>query len=157
MSIVAQGTELYLIDPDDDSVITLGCITSFNPGGDPADQLEDTCLSDTARSYKKGLSTPGAATIGLNPDPADTSHIRLYEIYQDDAINNDLKFVVGWSDGTDVPTVDSVGDFELPTSRTWYKFDGYVSDFPFDFQLNTLVTSSVSVQRSGKPQWLVKV
>lgn len=157
MSIVAQGTELYLIDPADDSVITVGCITSFNPGGDPADQLEDTCLADTARSYKKGLSTPGQVTFGLNPDPSDASHIRLYEIYQDDAINDDLKFVVGWSDGDDTPTVDSTGEFDLATSRTWYKFDGYIGDFPFDFQLNTLVTSQVSVQRSGKPQWLVKV
>ena len=45
------------------------CATTFTPGGNPADQIEDTCLSDTSRSYKPGLRTPGQATLGLNADP----------------------------------------------------------------------------------------
>ncbi|WNQ02418.1 phage tail tube protein, partial [Pseudomonas aeruginosa] len=27
------------------------------------------CLSDTSRKYKKGLRTPGQATLGINADP----------------------------------------------------------------------------------------
>jgi hypothetical protein len=35
------------------------------PGGNPADQIEDTCHERSARTYKKGLRTPGAATVTL--------------------------------------------------------------------------------------------
>ncbi|UUS13348.1 hypothetical protein NMB32_14650 [Stenotrophomonas sp. CD2] len=58
MSILTQGTQLYgLIDGQ---VREIECITAFNPGTAPADQIDDTCLSETnTRTYKKGLRTPG--------------------------------------------------------------------------------------------------
>lgn len=157
MSVLTQGTQIYFIDPADGSVVEIGCPTAFNPGGNPADQLEDTCLSATNATYKPGLRRPGAATITLNADPNDPSHVRLFELSNDNG-QTDIKFVVGWSDdpGTD-PTAatDSDGEhtFSLPTSRTWYSFEGYVSDFPFDFALNSLVASTVTVQRSGAAVW----
>ena len=48
-------------------------------------------------------------------------------------------------------------DFVLPSTRTWFVFDGYVSDFPFDFAANTTVKTAVSVQRSGAAAWIRKV
>lgn len=155
MSIKTQGSKLFVIDPDNDEILAVDCMTSFNPGGAPADQLEDTCMEDTSgtRTYKPGLRTPGQASISINADPANPSHVRLFELSQGDVVN--LHWALGWADGTAVPTVDS-GGFDLPTSRTWFLFDGYVADFPFDFALNALVTSSVSVQRSGAGQWVVK-
>lgn len=47
-------------------------------------------------------------------------------------------------------------DFTLPDDRTWNTFEGYVSGFPFNFGLNALVTSNVSVQRSGESFWYPK-
>ncbi|WP_366525632.1 phage tail tube protein [uncultured Microbulbifer sp.] len=44
----------------------------------------------------------------------------------------------------------------LPDSRTWFTFEGYVADFPFDFQQNSLVTGEMSIQRSGGSAWTVK-
>ncbi|MNG41441.1 hypothetical protein D3C84_1306340 [compost metagenome] len=69
---------------------------------------------------------------------------------------------MGWSDGKDiVPTAieDSSGewDFDLPTSRTWFVFRGYVSDFPFDFAGNTVVSTQATIQRSGGSAWIRKV
>jgi hypothetical protein len=52
--------------------------------------------------------------------------------------------------------VDSNGDFNLPNTRTWFKFDGYVGDFPFEFGVAALVDSTVSIQRTGPGQWIVK-
>ena len=56
MSVLTQGTQIYFIDPEFDSngpgVREVECATTFTPGGNPADQIEDTCLSDTSRSYK---------------------------------------------------------------------------------------------------------
>lgn len=161
MAMLSQGTEIYFIDPEYDSngygVREIDCATTFNPGGNPADQLETTCLSDTTRSYEPGLRTPGQAAIGINADPRNASHIRLYELSQDDP-QLTLKFAVGWSDGIGIaPTVDSNGEFVLPTTRTWFTFSGYVADFPFDFSQNTVVKSDISVQRSGGSSWVKKV
>ncbi|HBU0543056.1 TPA: phage tail protein, partial [Klebsiella pneumoniae] len=44
----------------------------------------------------------------------------------------------------------------LPSDRTWFIFQGYVSDFPFDFQGNAVVTTSATIQRSGSSVWVPK-
>ena len=159
MSIFAQGSELYFIDPDTKEVVKVQCPTGFTPGGAPADQLEDTCIDDTTKTYKKGLRTPGSATINLMADPKYASHVRLYELYADDSDENtDIQFAIGWSDGKGiVPTADSNGLFVLPTTRTWLTFAGYISDFPFDFQANTLVSVAMTVQQSGLSAFIPKV
>lgn len=159
MSILAQGTQIYFIDPEASSsgpaVVAIECATTFTPGGSPADQIEDTCLEDFERSYQPGLRTPGQATIGLNADPRNASHIRLHELSEENP-QKVLQFAVGWSDGTDAPTLDSDGNFDLPSTRTWFTFQGYVADFPFDFSQNTVVTSQVTIQRSGGSAWIPK-
>jgi hypothetical protein len=138
------------------------CITSFSPGSSPADQIEDTCLSETnTRSYKKGLRTPGQATVALNADPANASHVMLSNLAESSDQTN-LTFAIGWADGTADPTAATVGDPDavdglyLPDTRTWYVFQGYVSDFPFDFQANTVVQTSATIQRSGQGVWVPK-
>lgn len=156
MAKLTQGTQLYLIDPADDSVVTIEGVTTFNPGGNPADQIEDTPLEAHTRAYLPGLRTPGQASIGLNVDPEKESHVRMHELAETDP-SPTLKWALGWSDGTEPPTVDVGGEFVLPTSRTWCVFDGYISDFPFDFTGNAVVTSSVSVQRTGGLSWTKKV
>lgn len=161
MSIFAQGSQLYFIDPETLVVVKVECPTGFNPGGAPADQLEDTCLDSTTKTYKKGLRTPGQATVNLLADPKYASHIRLYELYASDEQseeNTQIQFAIGWSDGKDIaPTVDTNGEFVFPTTRTWLPFEGYISDFPFDFQTNTLVSTAMTVQRSGLAPWIPKV
>lgn len=156
MAVLAQGTNVYFIDPDTEQVVTVECATTFSPGGAPADQIETTCLESTTREYLPGLRTPGQASLGINADPRNASHIRMHELSETDP-SPVLKWVVGWSDGTDAPTVDSEGDFDLPTTRTWFLFEGYIADFPFDFASNTVVTSTVSIQRTGGSQWIKKV
>jgi hypothetical protein len=147
MSKVTKGTVIYFIDPADDSVVAVECATAVNPGTSPKDQIEDTCLESTERSYKPGMRTPGQGSITINADPTNDSHIRMHELYDDDTVE-DMKWAIGWSDGTAAPTVDSSGDWVYPSSRTFFAFNGYISDFPFDFQLNSVVTTQVSIQRT---------
>ncbi|VVQ20745.1 hypothetical protein PS934_05034 [Pseudomonas fluorescens] len=161
MSILTQGTQIFALvptvaDPTTLEVIEIQCATAFNPGGNPADQIEDTCLSDKVRKYLRGLRTPGQATLTLNADPRNASHVRLHQLSEDDDIGN-VSWVVGWSDGTAPPTLNVAGDdLQLPTTRTWFLFDGYVSDFPFDFAANTVVVTSATIQRSGGSAWIRK-
>jgi hypothetical protein len=159
MSKLTQGTQIYAIDPrgSDPVLLIVECATAFSPGGSPKSQIEDTCLDETqAMSYRSGLMAPGQATININADPENESHIDLHEIYSDPLVES-IKWVVGWSDGTDAPTIDSSGDFDLPTTRTWFGFEGYIADFPFDFQQNAVVSTAISVQRTGASYWSKKV
>ncbi len=239
MSVLAQGTHIFILDYTGETpeVVRIECATSFSPGGDPADQIEDTCLENSERSYRSGLRTPGQATMGLNADPKYDSHLRLYSLSRQDP-NPILPWAVGWSDGKAQPkfgygvgsvTIDAAGSsysegtttvefsapedtdgktatgvatviggavteititdpgsgysaaptvtitdsgagtgatataalesipsFVFPDTRTWFTFQGYVSDFPFDFAQNTVVTTEVSIQRSGDSNWIKK-
>lgn len=156
MSKLTQGTQVFFIDPSNDEVVTVECATAFNPGGSPSDQIEDTCLEGFERTYLPGLRTPGQASLTLNADPRNGSHLKLYSLSATNPPPT-LKWAVGWSGSADVPTVLGSGDdavFELPDTRSWFIFEGYVSDFPFDFQLNSVVTGDVAIQRSGGSQWV---
>lgn len=161
MSVVTQGTQLYVFA--NGVVSEVECITALSPGGNPADQIEDTCLSErSTRTYKKGLRTPAAATVTLNADPANPSHLMLHRMAESDN-QEDVTWIVGWADGESVPTVASASDpdavegLKLPEDRTWFVFKGKVTDFPFDFAANTVVATSASVQRSGPAVWVGKV
>ena len=157
MAKLAQGTMIYFIDAtgSDTEVVRVECATTFTPGGAPADQIETTCLEDFDRSYEPGLRTPGQATIGINADPANVSHLLMHQLSETNP-SPTLKWAVGWSDGTAAPTVGPDDDWVLPSTRTWFTFEGYISDFPFDFALNTVVTSTVTIQRSGGSSWTPK-
>lgn len=143
-----QGTQLYLVDPADDTLITVGCVTNISGISATRDQRETTCLDSAARTFEAGLANPGAATFTIQFNPGDNSHVRVHELY---VAGTQLEWAVGWSDGTTAPTVGTPGGFTLPTSRTWLSFDGFIQDLPFDFGLNSDVTSNVSVQVSGFP------
>jgi len=147
MAVKTQGSELYFIDPEDFSVVKVGCVTTLTGLTAGRDQIETTCLDSLAREYVAGMATPGAAQFTINFDPADASHVRLHELYVEGVT---LDFALGWSDGTAAPTEDSTA-FVTPTSRSWIVFEGFIQDLPFDFALNTVVTSNVSLQLSGFP------
>lgn len=160
MSVVTQGTQLFVLA--NGVVSEVECITAFSPGGNPADQIEDTCLSErSTRTYKKGLRTPAAATLTLNADPANPSHLMLHTLAESDN-QDDLTWAVGWADGESEPTAatgsdpDAVDGLSLPDDRTWFVFKGKVTDFPFDFAANTVVATSATVQRSGPSVWVPK-
>lgn len=240
MSILTQGTQVYALVPSVANaavleVLEIQSATAFTPGGNPAEQIEVTGLDDAVRRYMRGLRTPGQASLTLNADPRNASHVRLHQLSEDDSIES-VSWAVGWSDGkgiaptvgahgtlhairvsaagkgyttaptvvitggggtgatataavskgavtgitvtiagsgyTSVPTVAFTGDdgtdaaavaelgdgdFNLPKARTWFVFDGYVSDFPFDFAANAVVTTAVTIQRSGGSAWIRKV
>lgn len=164
MAIKTQGTELYVIDPEDGTVITVGCVTSIDGIDTTLDQIETTCLNALTRTYESGLATPGTATFTINSDYRDESHVRLHQLK---VAGVTLAWAIGWrqddSNGIpvlpgDPPTVitDSNGDydFDLPEARGWIVFDGFMNSFPFSFAQNAVVTSNIGIQVSGEPIWI---
>ena len=109
--IPTAGTDAFILvasdtNPGECVVVDLGCVTSIDPGADSSDQIETTCLKDTARSYEAGLTTPGQGSFGLNADPKSAAHLRLFELSK---TKEKIQFLVGWSDGNSVPTPKPVG------------------------------------------------
>lgn len=156
MAIKTQGTDLYCINPADDSIITVGCVTSIDGIDTSIDQIDTTCLADMARTYLAGLATPGAATFEINTDPGDSTHVLLHQLK---TAGTSLKWAVGWSEAPlTVPTgVDTDGDFILPVTRSWIVFEGYMNSFPFGFAQNDVVKSSIGIQISGEPVLVPKI
>ncbi len=149
MSKKTQGTELYYIDPDSGLVVPVGCVTSIDGIDTSIDQIETTCLEDTTRTYESGLATPGSASFGISVDPDNAGHVRLHQLK---VAGTSLKWALGWSDQTGTPpTVNSAGEFELPDTRSWLTFEGFMNSFPFNFALNAIVSSTVGIQVSGEP------
>lgn len=154
MAMKTKGTRLYVIDPTADSdgpnVLEVGCVTSISGLNTDIPQVETTCLSSEGREYVGGMPTPGNATFGINFDSADISHVRLHQLKVAGA---NLKWAIGAGQQGDAPpTLDSNGtDFELPLTRTWWTFDGFLSAYPFDFAINDVVKSTIGIQVSGDP------
>ncbi len=153
MAIKTQGTNLYTVDPDTEELIVVGCVTSIDGVDTTNEQIETTCLEALARTYVAGLATPGQATFGINFDTADSTHTRLHELKR---AGTSLNWAIGFSNGTAEPTVDSAGTFDLPTSRSWIRFEGFMSSFPFSFAQNSVIQSTVGIQISGEPELKAK-
>jgi hypothetical protein len=152
MAIKTQGTQLYTIDPADGTVLEVGCVTNIDGIDTTVEQVEITCLSEQVREYMAGLATPGAASFGINFDPRDASHVRLHALK---VAGTTLQWAVGFSDGADAPTSDPDTDdgyvFVVDDARSWIVFEGFMNSYPFSFQQNAAVTSTVGIQVSGEP------
>lgn len=145
MAKKTQGTHLYWIK--DDTTVQMVAATSINGITAQRDSIETTDLTMNAKTFMPGLLSPGSAQFTLQFDPSNPVHEDLHAAY---VAGDTLKWALGWSDGTTAPTA-TAGDFTLPTTRSFITFDGFIQDFPFDFSLNTVVTSQISLQISGMP------
>lgn len=151
MAVKTQGTQLYILDETASSgceIIKVECATALTGLSNPREQIETTCLESDTREYEGGLSTPGQLTVTVNFDPANPSHLRIYEIWKENGPN--FKAAIGLSTPRDSdPTIDSGCEFEYPTDRTFVEFEGYIVDVPLEIALNSVVTSAIPIQISG--------
>lgn len=151
MAVKTQGTQLYIADTEGSSgceLLTIECATSITGLSNPREQIDVTCLESAAREFVGGLSTPGTVNISVNFDPANESHVRIYEFWRDNADN--FRAAIGMGAPVDVaPTLDSDCDFVFPTNRHFVEFEGYIVDVPLEFAINSVVTSTIPIQVSG--------
>ena len=148
MSMKTQGTQLYAIDPADDSILGVIAVTSIDGIDSPVDPIETTPLEAMAREFVAGLKSPGAATFGINIDPRIPSHLRLHQIK---TAGTTIKWAIGFSDAVGTPPTVTTKEFTLPTTRTWITFEGFMTAYPFTFAQNDVVKSTIGIQVSGDP------
>ena len=161
-----QGSDIWVVAKstliaDEFELVKIECPLNFKPGTDSKDRIEDTCLSqEEYKTYMEGggLKDTGQATFEINADPRKESHGRLYDL---ELSGEDCTWVVGWAGKTKgsvkniVPTIDvETGEVTLPTGRSWNKFSGYVDSFSMDIDANTVVKTTVTIQRSSSVAWI---
>ena len=148
MSIKTQGTELYFVN--DDAVVKLKCPTGISGLGGAKDQIEDTCLDATEdKSYVAGLGNPGQVSVPFNLDPQHASHQVLFDMKE---AGEKTEFIICFSDGKTAPTV-TTNTLTAPTDRSSAMFTAYVADVDIEVATNTIVTGTLSLQRSGPVAW----
>lgn len=144
MATKTQGTELWY--QSSDTVMTkVGRITGITGTGGASTSIDATTLDSVEMESISGLGQPGALSVPLNFDPANTVHQGLLALFSSGA---NVKWVIGLSNGTAPPT-SSGGTITYPTTRSYITFTGYVADFPIDAALNSKYETTMSVQRSG--------
>lgn len=146
MSQTSQGTQLFFVDPLTNHLKEVSCPTAITIPAAAKEQLDITCLGDTARKYKAGLGNPSTVSFSVFFDTSETSHVLLEDLLLS---GESTHFVVALSDGTAIPTLDSSGDITFPTTRSFYSFEGYISDGPIDIQIASENTVQFSIQMSG--------
>ncbi|OFE11380.1 hypothetical protein PHACT_12545 [Pseudohongiella acticola] len=150
---ITKGMKVYMIDPAANdgagAVVELKKVTSFNFGGAPATEIDDTTWdNEEVMTRIAGLKDPGQATLNVLHSVGEASHKLLKDM--DDA-NDSMQttFAVGFNDGAAPPTI-TTGEFTYPDTRTFMAIKGWVIDWPIDFQLNSSVPVPVSIRRASK-------
>lgn len=151
MSLNAQGTQLYFLDPEASGgeIIEVDCLTSLDGLSAPLGEEDTSCLADLGSTVEPTMFQAGSATFTVRFDPNVESHVRLFELYR---AKQKMRWAVGFSDGLDIaPTgVDSEGDLIIPDTRTFLRFTGYIQEFPWSFALGTKVTNNLTVRTDGE-------
>jgi len=148
MSVKTQGTELFLINVD--AIVKFACPTGITGLGGATDQIDTTCLGNNERTYVQGLANPGQVSVPFNFDPTQASHQILFDLKE---AGNNLDWLIGLSDGTNQPTLNSIDEFVPPTLRTSAQFIAYISDVNIDIATNEIVRGTLTLQRSGAVTW----
>lgn len=151
MAIKTQGTNLFFINGT--TVETLTCPTGITGLGGARDQIETTCLENTGdKTYVAGLGNPGEVSVPFVFDPTALDQRVLIGLKDTGA---DVEWLIGFSDGTTIPTVSS-GELVLATTRTGARFKAFVADVNIDVATNEIVRGTLTLQRSGLVEWTWK-
>jgi hypothetical protein len=151
MAIKTQGTNLFFINGS--TVETLTCPTGITGLGGARDQIETTCLENTGdKTYVAGLGNPGEVSVPFVFDPTALDQRVLIGLKDTGA---DVEWLIGFSDGTTIPTVAS-GELVLATTRTGARFKAFVADVNIDVATNEIVRGTLTLQRSGLVEWTWK-
>jgi hypothetical protein len=154
--VKTQGSELWTVDSLSSSVASVlkfACPTGITGLGGAKDQVETTCLdTQEDKEFTAGLGNPGQVSVPFNFIPQNGSHQILFDLKEAGDV---LPWMIGLSDGTTAPTLDTDDTLVAPVSplRTTAGFNAYVSDVNIDIATNEIVRGTLTLQRSGAVTW----
>lgn len=152
-----QGTHLFMAYTGGSAaeVLKFNCPTGITGLGGARSQIPSTCLDETEdEKFVAGLGTPGAVSVPFNFKPSQESHQVVLTTLKETGAEQ--RWLIGFSDGTAAPTLDSGDDLDPPAQRTSALFTAYVADVTIDVASNEIVRGTMTLQRSGRVEWTFK-
>ena len=142
--VLSNGTDVWIVHGTVPVLTKMGCIKALVLGDDSATEVDTTCLQETStKTSEYGLSTPGEGSISIDTDPKNLSHMTLLQLASG---KEKVHVYVGWSDGVSEPTL-TVGDIELPETRTWSHFEAIVRKGSPVFAVDAMVNHTIPMKR----------
>ena len=142
--VLSNGTAVWIVHGTVPTLTKMGCIKALVLGDDSAAEVDTTCLEETdTKTSDYGLTTPGEGSISIDTDPKNLSHMTLLQLASG---KEKVHVYVGWSDGVSEPTL-TVGDIELPETRTWSHFEAIVRKGSPVFVVDAMVNHTIPMKR----------
>ena len=142
--VLSNGTDVWIVHGTVPVLTKMGCIKALVLGDDSAAEVDTTCLEETdTKTSDYGLTTPGEGSISIDTDPKNLSHMTLLQLASG---KEKVHVYVGWSDGVSEPTL-TVGDIELPETRTWSHFEAIVRKGSPVFAVDAMVNHTIPMKR----------
>jgi hypothetical protein len=161
MAELAQGTEIFFIDPDSLSselIVKVTCPKTIDPGTPSTDEHDTTNLCSEAKEKFLGLTDWASATLNADYDQKDESYQRLIELSEQQP-RPVVKFVIGLpalENGNPPPQVDSNGEWDLSLDRGWRRFDGQVKSVATVAEAGNLLNADIEIGITKRYKTLFK-
>lgn len=129
---LAQGTRLYYSSSASPSVFTeVSCPTNINESGIQRNEIDVTCLSDSAKQFAPGLPDYGNVSFEINWNPDTASHAALFGLIESGDVRE-------WKI-----------TFNDTAPATAVHFDGYISSWQRTTAVDSVVKVTVTVRVTG--------
>lgn len=142
--IKSQGTQVFAVI--NDAVVRFVCPTAISMGDDSFSKIDTTCLDSQTKNYERGLRDPGEGSIGINLDDEETSHAALIDLADSGA---KVMWYVGSSHSATPPTYEVLTGITLPTTRTWWSFEGYLNPAVPQIEQDSVVKYEFTIVRTS--------
>jgi hypothetical protein len=152
-TVKSQGTKLYFAVAGTSSEIhAVACPTQISGLGGAANQIDITCLDSAEMEYVRGMQNPGQITVPINLIPRSASHQALLDLRTS---GDETSFGIFGPDSDPPTDVDSNGNLvgTAADQKPNIIFRGYVADFTIDVGTNDIWRGSITIQRTGAPQY----
>ena len=159
MAELAQGTEIFFIDPDKlagDIIVKITCPKTIDPGTPSTDEHDTTNLCSEAKEKFMGLTDWGTVTINVDYDQDDETHQRLIEL-SEEMPRQIIDFVIGMpAENSPQPELDTNGEWVLSVDRGWRRFKGQVKSFATSMEAGSVLPGTIEIGITKREKTLFK-
>ncbi|MCH7307566.1 hypothetical protein MMO38_05320 [Acinetobacter sp. NIPH 1852] len=150
--IKVQKTQVFYFDGT--AIIPVVCAKSIDLGQDSEEDVDVTCLDSDEVDTDAGQVTPGEGSLAVDFDDENSSHLQLLALSKT-VPKQTVHWYLGSSHSTDAPTVTG-GVVDLPPTRTWWEFDGYLKRAAPTFEKGQHVGYSFPLKRRSSVQETIR-
>lgn len=150
--IKVQKTQLYYFDGT--NIVPVICAKTIDLGQDSEEDIEVTCFDQEEGDTEAGMVTPGEGSLAVDFDDENSSHLKILELSKT-VPKKTVHWYLGSSHSAAPPTVTG-GTVTLPTTRTWWEFDGYLKRAAPTFEKGQHVGYSFPLKRRSSVQETIR-